>query len=392
VLPSQTERAPRVRFKHPIRVVTLDGPPRVIRTLTANVSTKGLFVRMPQPLPAGARVALSLEAGGRALAFAQAQVAWTRSQESALPGRFPGCGVRFTEFLHPRAQALVDYLVDNLDRGKPLTLPRRVRAPGWSLWGGGAAGLVAVVGGLVLLWPPSSALDPAEAGDEELAPLVALAPAPMQVAVPALMPELDLTADAPGSAASPKGDTLARVSASTTLDVRDAAPSVAAPSEASLDARAEHTLASPSAAPSGEAPVGTEAALEALPTGVRAEPSNLSAGEPEPGALFRQGSLVLPAGAVRRLRWAAAGERVTLTPMLAPGASLTRAFVLRAPPRAVFDVAGDVPAKAERFDFDAPHTAAVRLGKQPRATRVVVDLDAEPKTVSADDGALTLGF
>ena len=96
VLIERQKRMSRVRFKHPIRVVTLEGQPRVIRTLTANVSRKGLFLRMPEPLPLGTKVALSLEAGGRALALAQAEVVWGRVQPSQMPGRFPGCGVRFT--------------------------------------------------------------------------------------------------------------------------------------------------------------------------------------------------------------------------------------------------------------------------------------------------------
>ena len=90
MLIERQKRLSRVRFKHPIRVVTLEGQPRVIRTLTANVSRKGLFLRMPEPLPLGTKVALSLEAGGRALALAQAEVVWGRVQESQLPGRFPG--------------------------------------------------------------------------------------------------------------------------------------------------------------------------------------------------------------------------------------------------------------------------------------------------------------
>ncbi len=94
VLIERQKRVSRVRFRHPIRVVTLEGQPRVIRTLTANVSPHGLFLRMPEPLPLGTRVALSLEAGGRALALAQAEVVWGRVNESQLPGRFPGCAGR----------------------------------------------------------------------------------------------------------------------------------------------------------------------------------------------------------------------------------------------------------------------------------------------------------
>lgn len=163
------KRSSRVRFKHPVRVVTLDGQPRVIRTLTANVSHKGMFVRMPEPLPMGTRVALSLEAGGRALALAQAEVVWARAQESHLPGRFAGCGVRFTGFLHPRAEDLVEYLVDNLDRGKPLLLAPPERAmPKW-LPLVAAAVLVLLAAGAALVFYDSAAEDDAVAElDEEI--------------------------------------------------------------------------------------------------------------------------------------------------------------------------------------------------------------------------------
>jgi hypothetical protein len=64
------------------------------------------------------------------LPFAEAEVVWCRVQSSSLPGRYPGFGVRFQRFLHPRAEDLVAYLMANLDTGRPLTLaptPRRWR-------------------------------------------------------------------------------------------------------------------------------------------------------------------------------------------------------------------------------------------------------------------------
>jgi len=138
------DRDPRVRFKHPVRVVPIGGPPRAYRVLASNISKEGMFLRMPTPFDAGTRVALSLEAGGRVLPFAQAEVVWRDLEETKAPGRGAGFGVRFTGFLHPRAHELVDYLVANLDSGKPLSAPEP--ASPWrkrSVWA--AIGLAAII-------------------------------------------------------------------------------------------------------------------------------------------------------------------------------------------------------------------------------------------------------
>jgi hypothetical protein len=55
-------------------VASQGAEPRVFRTWTANLSPRGLFLRMPEPLTAGTRVAISLEAGGQTLAFAEGEV------------------------------------------------------------------------------------------------------------------------------------------------------------------------------------------------------------------------------------------------------------------------------------------------------------------------------
>ena len=70
------DRDPRVRFKHPVRVVPIGGPPRAYRVLSANLSRDGMFLKMPTPFDMGTKVALSLEAGGRVLPFAQGEVVW----------------------------------------------------------------------------------------------------------------------------------------------------------------------------------------------------------------------------------------------------------------------------------------------------------------------------
>ncbi len=122
------DRDPRVRFKHPVRVVPIGGPPRAYRVLATNISHDGMFLRMTSPFDTGTKVALSLEAGGRILPFAQGEVVWRDLEESKPPGRGAGFAVRFTGFLHPRANELVAYLVANLETGKPLRVPEPARA------------------------------------------------------------------------------------------------------------------------------------------------------------------------------------------------------------------------------------------------------------------------
>lgn len=425
MLTESQAREQRVRFKHPIRVVTLDGPPRVIRTLTTNVSRRGLFVRMPQPLPEGCRVALSLEAGGRALAFAQAQVAWGRSQESRLPGRYPGCGVRFTEFLHPKAKDLVEYLVENLDTGKPLTLPKSAARRRWWMIGGavaGALGLTAIgVGGYLLLSPGSSALE----GDETLAPLVAVAPSPVELAPAAAAPDVVVPPPVPVAVqvAAAAGEVAvgaaggevrepaaARDEAATPPMEVDLAPAVVEPVEAAAPTAATvagaveappapapqvaQVIAAPvpsvaesEARPEVQAPVVPSAALVAAAPAAAPSPSKPSAFVPT-----TKGAVRLPSGGAVKLAWSSDGRRVRLVPTLAPGAKLAKVFVLAGPSRAVFDVEGVAPKKSHQVDAETPHVSGVRIGKLGHGTRVVVDLQDVPVSHVADDGSLTLDF
>jgi hypothetical protein len=140
-----------------VRVVPLEGAPRVVRTLTTNLSRRGLFVQATEPLPLGTKVAVSLEAGGQTLPFAEAEVVWTRPEHE---GPSKGFGVRFDRFLHPNGKELVDYLVDNLDRGRPLVARRRRWRARWLAVGAalvGTAGTLALVrAGLALASPAVS--------------------------------------------------------------------------------------------------------------------------------------------------------------------------------------------------------------------------------------------
>ncbi len=81
-----------------------------------------------------------------------------------------------------------------------------------------------------------------------------------------------------------------------------------------------------------------------------------------------------------------------LSPTLAPGARLARAFVLAGPPRAVFDLEGVAPKQSHALEREAPHVTGVRVGKQGRGTRVVVDLDGAPRSSAVEGGALVLTY
>lgn len=187
------DRDPRVRFKHPVRVVPIGGPPRAYRGLANNLSRDGMSLRMPTPLDKGTKVALSLEAGGRVLPFAQAEVVWRDLEETKQPGRGSGFGVRFTGFLHPRAHELVDYLVENLETGKPLKAPGA--PPAWRKrvqWI--AAGLSAVIAGAVITFgaltlfksEPPIQEQPIAVSPEAVAavPVAVSEPVPLPVPVP----------------------------------------------------------------------------------------------------------------------------------------------------------------------------------------------------------------
>lgn len=208
----QSQRSRRVRFKHPVRVSTIDGEPRAWRTLAANLSRDGLFVRMPQPLDPGTRVAISLEASGQALPLAEGEVRWCRYSPSDFEGRYQGCGVRFTDFLHPRAPELVRYLVENLDTGRPLKaapVPRR-RWP-WAVAAGVALTVVFLAVVFAGQWSsppvlpeptdargPLGVLEVGKRANEELAALVS--PAEEELAEGDAAP-----ADSAGAEAAPIG-------------------------------------------------------------------------------------------------------------------------------------------------------------------------------------------
>lgn len=498
MLIERQKRASRVRFKHPIRVVTLGESPRVLRTWTGNMSRRGLFLRMPEPLPKGTKVALSLEAGGRALALAQAEVVWGRG-ENSFSEDVPGCGVRFTEFMHPRAQELVGYLVDNLDRGKPLQL-----APPPSRWRAYVpllpAGVVVLVLGLiavVALASPAAQVSDAEGPDATALlastaepsgepSLAAPTPAKSESAVeptPTLPRELEAaaakserTVESPAElvvTARPEAAARANVEPSgteATTAKSDMAELVAARAEGAAHANVETSRdesttakseqpieplrgqalaakpapameasrgqAEPTTEPSGAEPkraahleaaafAESEPAIESsrgrtlsarsaggsakaepamessrgltLParSGAESEPLMDSSRAEKPAVAPRaapragaEGHVKLPDGALASLGWRSHGKTLELTSSL----PVARAFVLEGPPRAVFDVSGKAPARSHQLAAGFPHAKGVRVGKLPGGTRIVVDLDAPPRSTKQSGATLELQF
>jgi hypothetical protein len=102
-------RGPRVPFVRPVRITTQGGDAE-LRLCTANLSPGGLFVTAKLPLPKGTKVAVALEAGGRVLHWADAEVRWERADQVSEEGASGGFGLRFTE-IRPRAAALVEHLI-----------------------------------------------------------------------------------------------------------------------------------------------------------------------------------------------------------------------------------------------------------------------------------------
>ena len=313
------DRDPRVRFKHPVRVVPIGGPPRAYRVLASNISKEGMFLRMPTPFDAGTRVALSLEAGGRVLPFAQAEVVWRDLEETKAPGCGAGFGVRFTGFLHPRAHELVDYLVANLDSGKPLNAPQAAspwRKP--AIWA--AIGLAAILVG--------AGITTAVLRFSRSAPPVLVEAPPAELAVPTIEGVSPVVELAPAPApVSPKPDAV------------------------------------PEPVAAAEPVAAVEPAAVAKPA-VAAKPS--------------VHAFVLSAGAVRSITASTDAQTLSVDFKLNPGAALVRAFTLKSPDRLVVDVKGAIPKKALTFPGSGATILKVRSGKLPRGTRIVLDLANAP--------------
>jgi Tfp pilus assembly protein PilZ len=365
------QRPRRVRFKHPVRVTTVEGEARAWRTLSANLSRNGLFVRMPQPLEPGTRVAISLEANGQVLPFMEGEVRWCRYQPSEHDGRYQGIGVRFTDALHPRAQELIEYLVDSLDTGKPLVAaPRRRRR--WPLVAAGIA-LAASIAGVVVwfsLETPAPVLPSPSEGAGSLSVLSA-APQAHDAIVAMVSPATD-----PAS------------------DMVEAIEPEAPPMDEALAAE----VAPPKVAEVPPEPVPTEAPRpETLPSvspelaeppAAAVAPNQPSPRAPSPAPAARvaspEGQLALPSGAARSVRWSPSPDGLELRPELRGDAQVARVFSLSNPPRVVFDIDGAAPKNSHTANAQSEGVVSrVRIGKQGARTRVVIDLSTEPHRVLA---------
>lgn len=339
MLIEQPKRASRVGFKHPVRIVTKGEPKRVIRTLTANVSRDGLFLRMPQPLPKGTQLEVALEAAGQPHALAEGEVCWGTTD-----GEFTGCGVRFTKYSHPRAKELLAHLVDSLEHNRPLRVAGRPTK--WRRL---------LVVALALLSVSAAAL--VLNRDD--------APAPVAV-VPVVVAEpVTVTVVAPEPVVS-----VAPVIA----EVVAPAP-VAQPKPVLTSARAVKK-STPSAA--------LEAAMKGAPAPVVVTRSGFGASMSLAGET--RGAVVLPEGG--KLLWQVASSTVRLS----ADRKVTKAFVLASPPRAVIDIEGGQPTRTQSLEISAPHSKLLRIGKHAGGMRLVIDLERAPKEAKQDGTSLVLTF
>ncbi len=382
---------------------------------------------MPQPLEPGTRVAISLEANGQALPLAQGEVRWTRKNESGYEGRFQGCGVRFTDYLHPRASELVNYLVETLDTGKPLKAAPAPKRRWWPYAVGVGAIAAAAALVIVVFQPPEpTALPTPVAGagalevlsvaprvNEELAAMVSPAEeeavadgvAEMQAAPnPGAGPDAPVTVGSNSAAASEVAPPIA--AAATADAVTEAVPTAAAPTAGAPTAAAPTAAAPTAAAPTAAAPTAAAptaaaptAASTVAPTGAAPTAAAPTAAAPTaaaptavaPTAAVRprkssaapntEGQLRLPSGAAASVSWSPSPEGLDVRPQLRGEARVSRVFALSDPPRLVFDIEGGAPSHSHTLATDSLLITRVRLGKQGTRTRVVVDLASEPHRV-----------
>ncbi|MBX7100841.1 MAG: PilZ domain-containing protein [Myxococcaceae bacterium] len=343
-----TQRDQRVPFARAVRVVPIvDGPPRAYRVLSGNLSRSGIFLATPAPFAEGTKVALSLEAGGRVLPFAQGEVIWGRGEATS-----PGVGVKFTEYLHPRAREMVDYLVGTIEKGGSLELAPYTEGPSRLGWTAAIAlvitGVLAGGGTGVWWWAQQPDEQPADA-------VIELAPPPPAPA-----------AVAPGPEAA-------------------AAPSAPAPIDEVTGTAAPVELAPPAAAPVMPEPAPAKAApvepmkvealkVEAPKVAAPVEPKPKAAPAVKPTGHEVQ----LPRSGASAVSWTA-DRRFTVRP--SAGAHVEKAFLLKSPVRLVIDLSGSSPEKSFNRDLSDGVVQRVRLGTRPGGSRLVIDLAADAKSV-----------
>src|SRR5687768_7700315 len=105
-----TERAPRASFSRPIHIAIPGWSERPRKLIAGNISRGGMFVRCDAQMPEGTPLDISLEAKGKVFPFARAEVVWSKEAAKTRGKGTAGFGVRFVEFHHPKANALLDQL------------------------------------------------------------------------------------------------------------------------------------------------------------------------------------------------------------------------------------------------------------------------------------------
>lgn len=344
MLMEQPKRASRVQFKHPVRVETLSEPKRVIRTLTANVSRDGLFLRMPEPLPPGTKLNVALEAAGAPHSLAEGEVCWGTTE-----GEFAGCGVRFTKYTHPRAKELLSHLVDSIQHNRPLRVagrPARWRR----LLPVGVVALLLITGAVFAFEPTPP---PAVALETATTPVIVAEPVQLAVAEP-VAPVEPVKAEPPV-----------------------VAPPVVIPNK-------KQVLASARVTKKSEPSPALVEALKGAPAPVPAQRFGTSMSVAGNG----RGSMAIKDGAASKLSWDVTSSTLRLT----ASGKVSKAFFLASPPRAVFDVDGEKPSHAQTLELAAPYSKSLRVGELPRGTRLVIDLERAPKSAKPDGNSLVLSF
>ncbi len=340
MLTEQERRPSRVPFKHPVRVETMDGPHRVIRTLSANLSKDGLFFCMPEPLEEGTRLLVSLEAKGAPHALAEGEVRWATRNGVA------GCGVLFTRYSHPRSKELLTHLVESIEHNRPVRIAGRPLK--WRKYLTTAV-IALLVGGVL------AAVRPGEPAPVAVAPAAVVVEAP-----PAPIAMIEDAAVAP--------------------EVVDPSPDVVAP----VRKHPNVTLTN-MRAPAKTAPTLAEA-LKGAPPAVSVQRAAFGSTPTVAGSM--RGSMKLPASAAKSLSWEVSPNSVRF----AADGQVTKTMLIYSPARAVIDLKGAKPSKTEILKLVAPHVKSVRVGELPEGTRLVIDLDKAPSSAKPAGNAIVLTY
>ncbi|MGQ0505471.1 MAG: PilZ domain-containing protein [Myxococcaceae bacterium] len=348
-------RSRRVRFVRPVEVRAGEGQTR--RMVSSNLSEGGMFLRTPEILPQGTALEIALEAQGRSLRFAAAEVVFALRPEIAEKlGCLPGVGVRFTD-LQQNSKALVDHLMSvcppapsessiriprqQLERlsedpfdvplPKPEGVPNHVRRHALIMLGVIAVGMVALIG------------IQQYRNREELAASARLPP-----------PAKSVQQGAEGQIAAPASGAVAaqgKEPASATQAKVIGAPSV-------------QTKESSSAEQTHSAPLGSSSA--------QTEPGAPQAGD---AAVLRPTD-----GVVSGVRLTEDGDRVNIhLEMRGPG-ELNWVSMLRQTPRLAIDIKGTPPSRAIVLPLSG-RASQVQIRPTPAGLRLLLTLKKPPAKI-----------